>query len=476
MPDNNLNELLESLPEKKREYYLKRKETLLKRGITKEEFVLELIKKEIDGKIGGEKRLPAGMYDKMNYMCRVYMDRTARMSLTYDFVPETESLKNSLLCLFECSAVMHSRFVDNHINPYWKVCDYNIDDIFETREVENLKESQYEFLKKPISIDSHVQCFMALYTKGDSSILCFKFNHMVMDGVGCGQFIMDIIFNYERFIKEDYSNIDYRTGPRRYTRIYEDMPKEKAKKAKKQFANSSPREKHSLPYTPSSKDDRTLLIEKEIPAEIFEKARLKGKEQGATANDVIAAAYIRAFYKIAKLDPKEKLHVSCAVDLRRYLKDINSIGYTNHTTFMLCSVDSMGETMDDTVKMARDSTNKAKTDEFLGLHGLPLLNIAYKTMVYAQAELVVKLFYNNANLAISNVGTIAGRLYVMDGHAPLAAFGSGGAKRKPSGFTTTQSIGGRLNLIMAVIGNDEDEKMVIRFFDMIEEEMKEYIA
>ena len=229
--------------------------------------------------------------------------------------------------------------------------------------------------------------------------------------------------------------------------------------------------KDTVDYIRKIKDKADVVLLSNAPESVVENLFEKHGIE-----DLFLELFVSYKLGIAKLDPKEKLHVSCAVDLRRYLKDINSIGYTNHTTFMLCSVDSMGETMDDTVKMARDSTNKAKTDEFLGLHGLPLLNIAYKTMVYAQAELVVKLFYNNANLAISNVGTIAGRLYVMDGHAPLAAFGSGGAKRKPSGFTTTQSIGGRLNLIMAVIGNDEDEKMVIRFFDMIEEEMKEYIA
>lgn len=459
---------------KKVSYFEKRYEALKRRGFTNENIIKALIKSECEGKFSAVKRSHAGMYDKMNYMCRFYMDRTARMALFYDFIPDIDVLRHSVLCLYEMSPVMHSKFVDNHIAPYWKTADYTADEIFHTEEVEDLKKAEYDFLTPSIPVNAYVQAPVALFTKGNECVFCLKWNHMVMDGVGCGTFVMDIMTNYVRFKNGDFSRLDYKTGSRHYKMVYRDMPKEMAKKAKKQFGNSSPKEKKSLPFTPVSKNDRNLLIEKEVPAEIFEKARLKGKEEGVTANDVITAAFARAFYKISETDENEEVVVSCAVDLRRHIKDLSTVGYTNHAAFMPCVFPKMGKDMAESVQIARESTRKAKEDEFMGLHGLPLLNIAYNTMVYAQAELVIKLFYNNANLAISNVGTIAGPLYCFDGHKPLAAFGSGGAKKKPCGFITTQSIGGRLNIIMAVQGNDEDENMVNRFFDMIEKELETY--
>ena len=42
-----------------------------------------------------------------------------------------------------------------------------------------------------------------------------------------------------------------------------------------------------------------MFVRKKISADIFEPARLKAKEYGATANDLISAAYIRAFYDIS---------------------------------------------------------------------------------------------------------------------------------------------------------------------------------
>lgn len=467
-----LNEL--NIEKDKKAYFSERYETLKRRGFTNDEVIKALLKSEKEGKFKAQKRLYAGMYDKMNYMCRCYMDRTARMALAYDFVPDIDALLHSVLCLYEMSPIMHSRFVNNYVMPYWKAEDYTAEQVFYTKEVDDLKEAEHNFLVSSLPVDAKIQATIALFTKGDECVFCLKWNHMVMDGVGCGQFVMDIMLNYARFKNGDYSLLDYRTGSRHYSKVYDDMPKKKKRKAKMQFANSSPKEKKSLPFTPKGENDCILLIEKEIGKDIFEKARLKGKAQGATANDIITAAFARAFYKITNTPSDEKVTVSCAVDLRRHIKDINSIGYTNHAAFMPCTFSSMGETMDETVKSALESTKKEKEDEFLGLHGLPLLNIAYRTMIYAQAEPVIKLFYNNANLAISNVGTIAGGLYLFDGHKPKRAFGSGGAKKKPCGFITTQSIGGRLNLIMSLEGNDEDKKMVEHFFDLMEDEMKEY--
>ena len=122
----------------------------------------------------------------------------------------------------------------------------------------------------------------------------------------------------------------------------------------------------------------------------------KAKEIGATANDVLSASYIDATYKMLGCDDKS-LTLSCAVDLRRYIKDPNRIGYTNQTTFMPCTVSKRGATVFDTLKEVAECNKKSKNDEFLGLYGLPLINYAFTQLVYIQAEMMVKMFYNNAS-------------------------------------------------------------------------------
>ena len=89
-----------------------------------------------------------------------------------------------------------------------------------------------------------------------------------------------------------------------------------------------------------------------------------------------------------------------------------------------------------------------------------ILNIGYSTMVYAQAEIVVGLFYNNANLAISNVGKMDLDALSLNGHKPIGAAVAGAAKKKPCAMMTALTINGNLQLSICSVGNEEDEKII----------------
>ena len=93
-------------------------------------------------------------------------------------------------------------------------------------------------------------------------------------------------------------------------------------------------------------------------------------------------------------------------------------------------------------------------------------------MTYLQAEPTVRLFYANANLALSNVGKVDKRLFSLDGNEPTDAFVAGGAKVKPCAAVNALTVDGRLTLTMTIQGTDEDKAMVERFFEEMEEELK----
>ena len=419
-------------------------------------------------------KLKAEMYDKVNFMCRCYMDRIARFRLDYDFVPDKETFSRALSALYEASPVFHSCFVNNPINPYWRVSDYKIEDSLTFEETEDIEKSAYDFLIKGVDINDSTQMKIAVFHKDGKSAICFRWNHMLLDGGGFKQFARDLFRAYDEISRTGDCTVKFLTGSRSYTGVYADMDKETRKKAQSQILGNSAHEKKTLPFTKKSKDDKNILIFKKIDAEIFNAAASKGKKLGATANDVLVAAYIRSAYKLIGCDKNEKMSVSCAVDLRRYMKNPDRIGYTNHTTFMPCTVDGIGEAMADTVKKVAECNSKNKKDPFLGLHGLPLLNFAYKAMIYLQAEPTVRLFYANANLALSNVGKVDKKLFSLSGNAPVDAFVAGGAKVKPCAAVNAMTLDGRLTLSMTIQGTDEDRAMVERFFEGMEEELRSF--
>lgn len=455
---------------------IKRSQQLISRGVTDDCIIAGMVEHELKNGIKAPKKLRAEMYDKMNYMCRRYMDRIARFELDYDHVPDVEALKNVIIAFLESAPVFHSRFVDNHIAPYWRVADYHIDDVFSAVESDDFEKSSDEFLLRDIDVKNNVQIFIALFYKNGKSKLSFMWNHMIMDGGDLKHVLDDLFRNYNNYKSEKRLPVDFRIGTRSYKAVYGDMSTEDQKTAKKLFANVSSHDKHSLPFTQKSESDRKILVRKKVSAEIFEPARLKAKSMGATVNDLISAAYLRAFYEVSGCPQTEQVGISCAVDLRRYIKSIEKTGYTNHTTFMPCVVESMGADMNETLISVTQSTAKVKSDKFMGLHGLPLLNIGYSTMIYAQAEFVVGLFYNNANLAVSNVGAMDVTAFSMDGNAPVGAAVAGAAKNKPCSMMTALTLNGELALSICINGNDDDKKMLQRFFDGMESNLASFTA
>ena len=82
-----------------------RAEELVSRGLSDKKIINDIIKNEKPI----PKRLPAELYDKVNYMCRRWMDRIARFEIEYDFIPNITVLKTVLLCLVESAPVFHSK-------------------------------------------------------------------------------------------------------------------------------------------------------------------------------------------------------------------------------------------------------------------------------------------------------------------------------------------------------------------------------
>ncbi len=246
------------------------------------------------------------------------------------------------------------------------------------------------------------------------------------------------------------------------------------KKAKKQIANVSPRDKHRFPFENNDIEKDVVIVSRKIEKEYFDKAVAFTKSQGGTVNDLLVASYIDALKKVANFNNEESISVSCATDLRRHIKDLSTIGYTNHVSFSHCAVDRMGQNLKETLSIVSKKTKELKSDEFMGLHGIPLLNFAYKTMIYAQAEPIVNLFYRNPTLSVSNVGKIDTIAFSLANNKPFSAFVAGAAKNKPCAVMTALSINGDLSVSICLRGNKKDEEILQKFFTEYEKNIKSF--
>lgn len=434
------------------------------KGLTDEKVIKDLIQfKEQNPKLF-KSTLPCEMYDKVNLMCRKYMDRMARFEVDYDFTLDEAAFKNVAVCCLESAPCLHSRVIKNPIAPYWRVADYNINEMVFAKEVTDLEKAKKDFFAREIPLSSNIQMNIGLFYHQGKTYICFIWNHMCMDGGGFKAFWSDFCKNYSDYVLNGKSPLSFATGSRKYTDVYKDMDKSTASKAKKQFANISPRDPHRFPFKNNVKEDSVIIVSRKIEEKYFTKAKEYAKSVGATVNDLLVASYIDALAKVADFKADESISVSCATDLRRHIKDLSTIGYTNHVSFIHCALNKKGKDLKDTLSLVSEKTKELKSDPFMGLHGLPLLNIGYKTMIYLQAEPVVKLFYRNPTLSVSNVGAIDTKSFSLANNPPFSAFVAGAAKNKPCAVMTALSINGDLSVSMCLRGNDEDKELLEKFF------------
>lgn len=423
-----------------------------------------------------ERRLNAELWDKMHYLFRDYNDRMVHVKLQYDFEIDVEALKTVIICFFEKAPVLHSSFKDNHVSPYWIVKPYRIDDVLEVSYPDDVEAAADAFLTQEIPPDSDIQMKVAVFFKDGTTTLCMIENHMCMDGGDFKYFLKAFCKNYNDYVENGVSPIDLREGSRSYDQVYNDFSKTEQRMARNLYKNVNAKDDHKFPLTPDSIRDRSFIAKRKISAEKLAQIKAAGKKRGATINDMLLTAYFYSLYELANYSPYEGVSISCAIDLRRHLKDVSDEGLTNHTAWMQCKVPERGQDIFQTLKYVMLSSNQFKQDKFMGLYGLPLLKLGYTIMPHAASEEIIKIGYSNPLLAMSNIGILEVDKLALCGHEPTDGFMTGAVKYKPFVLLSATTMRNVVTLSMCVRGNDEDRKTVERFFDLMEENLDALLA
>ncbi len=418
------------------------------------------------------RKLKAELWDKMHYLFRDFNDRMVHLELHYDFEIDAEKLKTVLICFFEKAPVLHSRFVDNHVSPYWEVMPYSVEDVLTVSRPDDLQSAIDEFLTQYIPPESDLQMKVALFYHEGKSVLCMVENHMCMDGGDFKYFIRSFCKTYTDYVEKGISPLSLREGTRSYDSVYSAFSKTQEKMARNLYKNVCAKDDHKFPLTESRKDDKSFIARRKLSADTFARIRAVGKQKGATVNDMLVAAYFYSLYELAGYGKDESVTISCAIDLRRHLKNDEGQGVTNHTAFMQCNIPELGRNIFDTLQFVVNSTNKYKNDKFMGLYGLPLLKLGYRLLPHSASEEIIKIGYSNPLLAMSNIGILDHTALALCSHEPTDGFMTGAVKYKPYVLLSATSMRNVITLSMCVRGNEEDKKIVDRFFDLFEKNIE----
>ncbi len=422
-----------------------------------------------------EKIIKAEVWDKMQFLFRNFYDRMVHCVQYYDAPIDTKILKQVLIWSVEKTPVLHSSFHYDVVEPFWKVEEYSLGDFYIEKESENIDADVNALITQSIPVESNVQFRFGVFHSGGKSAIAMIVKHMCMDGGDFKYFMKKLAENYNKLLSGDHS-LSIKTGSRSLDAVYSKLSGEELEKAKKLYKNiSQVKDEHYFPLTAPSENDEIRIIRRKIPRELFAECRKTGKKFDVTVNDLMLAFYIRSLYEIGMFKDDETLTIPCMVDLRRHILNSEETGLTNHTGFMQCSVGKKGATINDTLLEVVRSVRKSKDDPYMGLYSLPLLKLAYAVFPYALSEQAIKIGYLNPLIGMSNIGLLDDKALKMGDANIIDGFMTGAVKFKPYMQLALTTLLGEVTMTIAIKGNDEDEKIVNRFFDIMGKNMADFV-
>ncbi|MDE6473696.1 MAG: hypothetical protein K2L70_01165 [Clostridia bacterium] len=423
-------------------------------------------------------KLKAELWDKVQYIFRNYYDRMIHASIVYDGNIDLDILRKSIYRVVTHFPILRSTFHSSAINPHWEVHeDYTVEDMASKVICDDIQTSVLSSLSKEISYKAKLQFEIVAHYSGGRSAISVLVNHMCLDGADFKYFICKIIEGYNLMAKGgDIADLELKDGSRNYSQLYKDMSEEEAEEARKLYKNvSHTGVKNKFDFT-DDEDCSTRFNFKKLSSQTVQALKAKGKEYGATLNDVFMTAYARAIS--TRLAPSEdkRLVVTSMKNLRDHIESKNSESITNLTGFMPCVLDEVGETFCDTLRMVSEKNNESKEDKFCGLYGIPLLALAFKIFPYSIAEFAIKLGYENPLIGMSNIGVIPEEYVELEGLNCVDTFMTGATKFKPYIQLTSTTFKGETTLCIAQKCSDEDERRIRDLLDAIEAQFNEFLS
>ena len=416
----------------------------------------------------------AEMWDKMQYLFRAYYNRTMHAAYYYDGVIDETALKAVYKAVIGEIPVLHSTYHNNFIKPYWTLnADFTADDFFSIVETDDPEKELDDFMGYTVPANGKVQLRARIIRSNGKDILATVVNHMCFDGSDMRYFNAKVVETYNKYMETGIMAPEIKKGTRNADQVYYELSPEDQKIAKGLYKNISTVEnKVTFPFAEDDGSEKCRLVRAKLYRDDFMAMKNKGKERGATINDVLLAAYFRVLYRY--VGSSNTVTVPCMYDLRRYTGG-KSLGLTNMIGFMPCTISpDVGETMADTVEKVKESLKASKEDKFTGLYSLPLLKLAYTIFPHFISEIAIRLGYTNPYIGMSNIGIINPAEFGFSGLTLVDAFYSGAIKYKPYMQLALTTFQNEITFTVGIRGNDKDAEIFRAFMEEIIAELKDF--
>ena len=278
----------------------------------------------------------AETWDIMQLLFKAYNDHQLRAVISFQDSLDEQRLEQAVALTADIVPVIKSRFVEHMLQAYWEpipagrfVSLCTTDD--PEREINR-------FITE--TIDEHIgqQLKIKIVRGPISDTICVLLNHMVSDAAGFKEYLYLLSEIYAALLKNPELKPHYNIcGDRSMGQIFH-ASGGLLKRLKILMAPDG-MSKHDCGFQFSFEGDHAnpFIITLRLPRDRVQAIKAYGKIYGATLNDVILAAYIRALKCFLQLDDC-RLVVPCAIDLRKYMSQHRARSICNLTSTIACEI------------------------------------------------------------------------------------------------------------------------------------------
>ena len=360
-----------------------------------------------------------------------------------------------------------SRFAVRHGVPRWESTQLSPDSMVSIVSADDPEAVTDRLICRRNDESSGPQLHVFLVRGAARDVLCFVINHMLCDAAGLKELLYRLCDIYSRL----------KTKPNLYP-----APKALPRDARQVLSALGRRRRFRLffhRYSLSRHDDSIVfplagdrnapfLAVHTIPEQRFLAAKKFAAAYGATVNDLILTAYLRALQKIL---PGKSTSIQCIVDLRKYLPDPHAKRFCNLTSNLACDIGpDIGSGFAETLLRVKAVMDEEKQRDNC-LHLVSLLEFTFRVIPYPLLKGAVLKAYRNPPLAMSNIGILDRRRLMFDGVPAQSAFMSGSIKYSPYFQLAVSTYRNEVTLSTAFHGTPEDRTAIERFLCMVEEEL-----
>lgn len=215
-----------------------------------------------------------------------------------------------------------------------------------------------EFLATPLN---HYRdpLIRAMIFRSQTDTLCIKVNHIVTDAAGVKEYLRLLATIYRELVRNpDYKPPVNLLGRRSHRQITErlsipDKLRIFPRSVIRWKDETYPNKNWSFPCHGRDISKRTFLIHRLQP-EVYERIKKYSRSHQCTINDIMTAAFYRAFSDLLRPSPNTPLRLGMTVNLRRYHPADTGEAIANLAALFLLNIGTrIGDTFDDTVHLVQ---------------------------------------------------------------------------------------------------------------------------